>query len=91
MADDVFDVRWAVVGDNGLAITPVSSDVVLAGLQCHGNLRLRGSHHESINLQIKINNKNELIRKTYRVARAEDHPITLFRAGRAAEKLSRRG
>ncbi|MCY1172772.1 hypothetical protein D9M73_129160 [compost metagenome] len=68
MPDQVFDIRRAVVGDKALAFTPVAANVVFAGLQCHGNLRLRWSHLESITLQIKINNKNEMIRKTYHVA-----------------------
>ncbi|MCY1309722.1 hypothetical protein D9M70_598450 [compost metagenome] len=91
MANEVLYIRRAVVGDDALAFAPVTADVVFAGLQCHGNLRLRWPHLESITLQIKINNKYETIRKTNRVARAEDHPTALFRPGCPAEKLSRRG
>ncbi|MCY1427321.1 hypothetical protein D9M71_431620 [compost metagenome] len=91
MANEVLYIRRAVVGDDALAFAPVTADVVFAGLQCHGNLRLRWPHLESITLQIKINNKYETIRKTYRASRAEDYPTALFRPGCPTEKLPRRG
>ncbi|MNM93687.1 hypothetical protein D3C81_1060680 [compost metagenome] len=90
MANEVLNIRRAVVGDDALAFAPVAADVVFVGLQCHGNLRLRWPHLESITLQIKINNKYETIRKTYRASRAEDYPTALFRPGCPAEKLPRR-